>query len=133
MSLSAYLWGIRLFTLLSFSAWTAIIFSVDPRQAGVAGVSLFFVSLFAALTGILTLGVTWFYRKGLGDEGAAHNLGIAFRQAVLLGIFMTLIAFFQYERIFVWWVVLLTFAAILLVEFSFRQFLAHDTQESEIR
>jgi hypothetical protein len=71
MSLSAYLWGIRLFTLFAFFAFFGVIIALDPKETG--GRELFFVSLFALLTGILTLFVTGVYRKALGDVGAAHN------------------------------------------------------------
>lgn len=122
MSLSAYLWGIRLFTLLSFLAFLGVVIALDPEEAGGIGKGLFFISLFAFLTGILTLLVTGVYRKGLGDVGAAHNLGGAFRQAFLLALFALGIVFFRYAGILVWWDVLLLLAAVLLAEFSLRRF-----------
>lgn len=126
MSLSAYLWGIRLFTLLAFSSWVGIVFAVDPEHSGVAGVGLFFMSLFAMLLGFMTLFVTWVYRKGLGGASAAHHLGGAFRQAFLLTLYAVGIVFFQYERILTWWDSLLFLAAVLLVEFSIRRFSRHE-------
>lgn len=122
MSLRSYLWGIRLFTLLSFLAWLGIIIAVDPSAAGRVGMILFFVSLFALLLGCMTLLVTWIYRKALDDTSAAHHLGIAFRQAFLLAAFVLGIVFFQMEGILTWWDSLLLFAATLLLEFSLRQF-----------
>lgn len=121
MSLAAYLWGIRLFTLLSFFAFLGVVIALDPEVAGGAGKGLFFISLFAFLTGILTLFVTGIYRKALGDTGAAHNLGSAFRQAILLALFGIGIVFFRYVGILVWWDALLLLTAILLAEFSFRR------------
>lgn len=84
---------------------------------------LFFASLFAVLTGTLTLSVTWTYRKALGENGAAHHLGSAFRQALLLALYVIGIVFFQYAGILVWWDALLWLAVILLLEFSIRRFL----------
>lgn len=121
MSLSAYLWGIRLFTLLSLSAWLGIVFAVDPEQGGVAGRALFFISFFALLLGFLTLGVTWLYRKVLGEASAAHHLGRAFRQAFLLAAYAEGILFFQYQRILTWWDSLLWLAAIILIEYTLRR------------
>lgn len=123
MSLSAYLWGIRLFTLFAFFAFFGVIIALDPKETG--GRELFFVSLFALLTGILTLFVTGMYRKALGDVGAAHNLGSAFRQAFLIALFGIGIVFFRYAGILVWWDALLLLAAILILEFSFRH-LSHE-------
>jgi len=121
MSLSAYLWGIRLFTLLSLSAWLGIVFAVDPTQANATGIGLFFTSLFAFTLGCMTLFVTWIYRKALGETGTAHHLGTAFRQAFLLSLFCLLVIFFQFQRILTWWDSLLLLATILLIEFSFRK------------
>lgn len=122
MSLSAYFWGIRLFSLFALFAWLAVVFALDPAQTGMVGNILFFTSLLAFLTGLSTLGVTWAYRKALGENGAAHHLGGAFRQAFLLAIFAVGIVFLQFLHILTWWDSLLLLAGILLVELSWRRF-----------
>ncbi len=122
MSLTSYLWGIRLFTLFALSAWLCVVLLLDPGETGGVGIGLFFVSLLAVMIGCLTLCVTWVYRKALGEAGAAHHLSGSFRQALLLSLYALGIAFFQYARILTWWDALLLFAAILLIEFSFRRF-----------
>jgi hypothetical protein len=121
MSLSAYLWGIRLFTLFALFAFLGVIIALDPKETG--GGILFFISLLVFLTGLLTLLVTGMYRKALGDAGAAHNLGSAFRQALLISLYALGIVFFRYAGILLWWDALLFLAVILLTEFSFRRFL----------
>lgn len=131
MSLSAYLWGIRLFTLLALCAWLGIVVAVDPGQGGRTGISLFFVSFFAMCLGFLTLGVTWAYRKALGETSAAHHLGSAFRQAFLLALYAAGISFFQFEKILTWWDSLLLLAAVLLAEFSFRYFSGQQDEKSK--
>ena len=120
MSLSGYLWGIRLFTLLSLCAWLGIVFAVDPDQTGVAGIVLFFLSFFAMLLGFFTLFMTWVYRKGLGEASAAHYLGSAFRQAVLMALYVAGLVFFQFMHVLTWWDALLLLAGVLLVEYSLR-------------
>lgn len=121
MSLSVYLWGIRLFTLLSLCAWFGVVVALDPAQAGAVGLVLFFTSLFAFVLGVMTLFVTGVYRRALGPASAAHHLGGAFRQALLLSLFAIGLVFFQKERILTWWDALLLLAAVLLIEFSFRK------------
>lgn len=121
MSLTAYVWGIRLFTIASFFAWLGVVLLVDPLQAGAMGRGIFAVSFFIFLVGACTLFVTWAYRKGLGEREAVHHLGGAFRQAMLLAILLFGLLLLQYFQMFVWWVGLLFFAAVLLVEFSCRQ------------
>lgn len=122
MSLTSYLWGIRLFTLFALFAWIGVVFFLDPGETGSIGIGLFSVSFFALLTGCLTLFVTWVYRKALGETGAAHHLIGAFRQALLLSSYMLGIVLLQYARILTWWDALLWFAVILLIEFSLRRF-----------
>lgn len=121
MSLSAYLWGIRLFTLLSFLAWWGIIVLVDPTQSGLTGMSLFFTSLFAFVLGVMTLLLTLLYRRVLGVVSATHHLGGAFRQAFLLSMCFVGLVFFQKEQMLTWWDALLLLAATLLIEFSLRK------------
>lgn len=121
MSFSAYVWGIRLLTLLASGAWIGIVLSIDPKQGGSVGRALFFVSFFAMLLGVVTLSVTWAYRKALGDAGAAHHAGSAFRQALLLAVFIAGSAFLQYLRLLTWWDAALFFAIILAVEFTVRR------------
>lgn len=121
MSLSVYLWGIRLFTLLSLSVWLGMVMTIDPLQSGRAGIVFFFTSLFAFVLGITTLFVMWVYRVALGATSAAHHLGGAFRQALLLSCFFVGIIFFQKERILTWWDAALLLAVVLLIEFSLRR------------
>ncbi len=128
MSLSAYLWGIRLFVLLSLAAWFGIVFAIDPAQAGSIGIGLFFVSLFALFLSSLTLFMTWVYRRVLGATSAAHHLGGAFRQALLCSLFLTTLIFFQMKQMLIWWDALLMLALVLLLEFSSRSLFFRDDQ-----
>lgn len=129
MSLTVYLWGIRLFTLLSLCAWLGIVVAVDPTKSGVAGVVLFFTSLFAFTLGVMTLLITSVYRRVLGATSAAHHLGGAFRQAFLLSVFSVGIVFFQKEKILTWWDALLLLAAVLIIEFSLRKIFSYNEQQ----
>ncbi len=119
MSLQVYLWGVRLFTLLSFGAWLGIVVAVNP-DTGLTAEVLFFVSGFAFLLGVMTLIMTALYRRMLG-VGVIHYLGGAFRQSFLLTLFIIGVIFLQKERLLNWWDALLLFSAVLLIEFSLRR------------
>ncbi|MBP7060754.1 MAG: hypothetical protein KBA91_02135 [Candidatus Moranbacteria bacterium] len=121
MSLSVYLWGIRLFTLLAFSVWLGIVLTVDPVQSGSVGLVLFFTSLFAGMLGINILFVTWTYRLALGAAGTIHYLGSAFRQAFLLTFFVVGLILLQRIRVLLWWDALLLLAGVLIMEYSWRK------------
>lgn len=122
MSLGAYLWGIRLFLLLSLCAWAGIIVAVDPYQSGIVGLWLFYASLFGTVLGTMTLFTMWVYRRALGMASAAHHLGGAFRQAFLLSLLLVVGIFLQMEGWLTWWDALLLLSVILLIEFTARRF-----------
>lgn len=42
-------------TLLAWTAWVIVLFNVNPAEAGLTGLLLFFITLGAALVGTLTL------------------------------------------------------------------------------
>ncbi len=65
-------------------------------------------------------GVISVYKKGLGEERAAQHIGAAFRQTLLLTIFLFSNLFLLYRGIWTWWLVLLFLAFILLLEFTAR-------------
>ena len=128
MSLSVYLWGIRLFTLSALLAWIGVVVLLDPEQTGTVGMMIFSVSLFSVCVGVFTLFVTWVYRKGLGDAQTTHHLSGVFRQAILLSFYVCGNIFFQYAGIWTWWVALLFLAVILLIEFSLRRLFNHASE-----
>lgn len=132
MSLFAYLWGIRLFTLFALAAWIGVVMALDPDEAGSVGTVLFFISLFVLLIGVLTLGVTGMYRRALGDTGAAHHLGSAFRQAFLLACLGIGIVYFRYAGVLAWWSAAFLFAAVLLLELSLRRLFVSKHTEKHI-
>jgi len=107
---------------MTLLAWLGVVFFLDPSQTGFVGMIIFSLSLFSLLIGFFLLFVIWVYRKGLGDEVTTRYLMGAFRQAILLALYIMGIIFFQYQNILLWWDALLLFAGILLIEFSFRRF-----------
>lgn len=120
MSLRVFQIGVFTFTLLAFSAWLSVVLTIDPTSAGMPGRILFFSSLFAFLLGVIMEGVISVYKKGLGEERAAQHIGAAFRQTLLLTIFLFSNLFLLYRGIWTWWLVLLFLAFILLLEFTAR-------------
>ena len=120
MSLKAFKWGIFLFMLMALGAWGSVIFSVDPAASGMAGRALFFGSCFAWVMGADILLLLWAYTKGIGEESTVHHLGSVFRQAFLITVFFVGNLFLLYAHVWAWWVSLLFFCFILLLELTFR-------------
>lgn len=121
MTFQILLVGVRFFTVLSFSAWIAILLLVDPDGAGAAGEALFLGSLFSFLSGMFSLSLTALARRFLGDATASASFHSLFRQGVLLSAYIVAILLLSRFGILAWWNASLGFAAALLIEFTARR------------
>ena len=120
MTLKSYLWGIKISTAISFAAWVLVIIQIDPEKTGAAGLALFFVSAMLFLSGMFVLLFTWMKKAVGGDEEIAlTEIGISFRQGILIAILACLLLALQQFRILTWWDGALTVAGILLLELYF--------------
>ena len=119
MTLKAYIWGIRFVTLLSLVAFVFVINFVDPDAAGLAGKLLFYLSLFFVLSGVFNLLLLWLRRKSVNAENAHVNIGLSFRQGILLACFAIGLLILQSFRVLIWWDGLLLLAGIFIIELYF--------------
>lgn len=120
MTLNLYLWGMRLGTILSLAAFGLVVFWIDPEKSGIFSQVIFYLSLFLAFSGILTLFLTWVRRK-LTEETDSNfaYVGISFRQGILLSFLAVALLFLQSFKILTWWDGLLVVAGVFLVELYF--------------
>ncbi len=119
MTLKAYIWGMRIITLLSLTALGTVIFYVNPKSAGIFGIILFYLILFFVLSGIFNLSLLFMRKKLLGKEMMAINVGLSFRQGILLAFFCLIILVLQSYRILIWWDALLVLGGVFLMELYF--------------
>lgn len=119
MTLRSYLWGLRFGTLMSFAALCAVIFLTDPREIGWLAFVLLYVTFFLTSAGMGILFLTWLWRRMARDVTTLGEIGMAIRQGILLGVFVTLLVGMQQARVLVWWDALLVLGAVLLVELFF--------------
>lgn len=119
MTISLYLWGVRIITFFAFLVLVTIIFKIDPESSGWAGVVLFYVILFLTLAGTFILFLTWLRRKISHEKNDLSYLGISFRQGILLSILIVGLLILQSFRWLVWWDGLLFLAGIFLIELYF--------------
>ena len=119
MTLRAYIWGMRVITVLSLCALGAVIAYIDPESSGAFGAVLFYLVSFFVLSGIFNLILLFIRRKLLGNELAAKNIELSFRQGILLAITILGILILQSYRMLIWWDVLLLIAGIFLIELYF--------------
>ncbi len=119
MTVRSYLWGMRLSTLAALAALGAVIFYVDPVRDGFLGQALFYVSLFFSVTGLTTLFLFWLRRHWEINEVVYQNVGISFREGVLLALAVCGMLFLQSFRLLVWWDAGMIIAGVLLIELWF--------------
>lgn len=119
MTIKAYTWGIRFITILSLVAFVFVVKFIDPLLTGAIGKALFYLSLFFVLSGIFNLFLLRLRRKSVDNENAAANIGLSFRQGILLACLAVGLLILQSLRMLVWWDGLLLLAGIFLIEFYF--------------
>lgn len=107
MSLRVFQIGFFIFTILALGSFASVILKVDQETAGIPGKVLFFSSFFALILGIIMEVMITVYKKGLDEERAAYYIGAAFRQSLLLTLFVFINFFLLFREIWVWWLSLL--------------------------
>lgn len=119
MSVRTFLIG-SLFTSVSgWGIWILIINFLDPIQAGFIGLFLFYLALFlsvASTSALLGYAVRRLLKPNLL---AAHVVGPAMRQGILLGIFLDVLLVLQHVRLYRWWVGLSFAVIIIIIEIVF--------------
>lgn len=73
--------------LVSLVSFLGIVLYMDPEVAGIAGVFLFYTTLFLWLAGAMFLGGVYF-KKRKNDAIGSFELGNIFRQSIFLSIIL---------------------------------------------
>lgn len=119
MTVRSYIWAMRLSTLIALVSLGLVIYYVNPSRDGAMGQVLFYVSLFFSLTGLATLFLFWLRRRFTNNETVFINVGISFRQGIIIAIAVSLLFFLQSFRLLVWWDAGLVIVGALLIELWF--------------
>ncbi|PIU79469.1 MAG: hypothetical protein COS72_00325 [Candidatus Moranbacteria bacterium CG06_land_8_20_14_3_00_43_56] len=119
MTIRGYLWGMRFSTFVALVALGLVIFYVNPFRDGILGQTLFYISLFFLITGAATLFLFWLRRRFANNETVYLNVGISFRQGMLVALAVSLMFLLQSFRLLVWWDGGLIVVGALLVELWF--------------
>ncbi len=119
MTLKSYLWSLRIGTVLSLVAWGFVVFFIDPQKSGIPGRFIFYLCFFLVLSGMFILLLTWLKKKSKKEEVALAEVGISFREGILLALLVIILFILQSFRVLVWWDGLLAVAGIFLIELYF--------------
>ena len=123
MTLRQYFFWMILATALCWLGWLSVVWMVDPAEAGVLGLFLFYAALSLALIGsfsVVGLGLRALARR---QEPVSRHAATSFRQSVLLTGLMAGSLALQSRSLLTWWNLLLFVATMTVLEFfliSFR-------------
>lgn len=119
MSLKKYLIFMTTATFICWLAWLIVVFYVNPQEAGFLGFTMFYVSLFLALTGTFSLvgffGRVWFTREAV----IFRHLGISTRHAVWFALLLVCALLLQGSGFLRWWNIFFLVLLFTLLEFFF--------------
>ena len=119
MTLRSYLIGMFISTVFCWVSWILILVYIDPEQTNFIGFFSFYVSLFFAVIGTLTIiGFylrVWFTK----NEVLFAHVVPSFRQAILLALVLVVSLILQAFRLLTWWDGVLLVGSIVLLEFYF--------------
>lgn len=106
-------------TLICWAGFIVVLFRFDPTVSGISAFLFFFVSLFFASWGTLSVsGVLLrllIHRKMLPYQ----HIGISLRQALWFSIMLCMSLFLLMQGLFTWWLILILFIGLLSFEFVF--------------
>lgn len=108
-------------TVGTAAAWLVfwyVVNSLDPEQAGVTGFVAFYLSLFIALTGTLSvMGIVFRVQLRRRHETAFREVRIAFRHGILLGAFGVISLALSAAGWLAWWNFLALLIAVGVIEY----------------
>ena len=87
-------------TLIAWLGFSIVVLSVDPQTTNWVGIGLFYITLLISLSGsgaIIGFIVRFLFLK---HELIARSVLVAFRQAFLIAVMVTIIFFFLAHKIF---------------------------------
>lgn len=106
-------------TLMCWAAFGVVLFRFDPLEAGFAGFVLFFLALFFAVWGSMSLiGVglrVLIRRKTLPYQ----HVGVSLRQALWFSITLCMSLFLLTQGLFTWWIAIALLIALVSFESIF--------------
>lgn len=104
MTLRQYLILMSMATGMCWVAWLAIILSIDPQTASFTIFAFFYLSLFVALIG--TISVIGFIIKRLmikNDEIVFRHVKRTFRQSIIIASLLVLALVLKQKNLLTWW------------------------------
>jgi len=117
MTLKRYLIFLLSIVVVSWAAWSLILFMIDPFLTNWIGVALFYASLFLALLGTASLLGFIIRFVALKQKLAFRVVSDAFRQSFFFASFLLAILFLLSMGLFSWLNILFLISGLSVLEF----------------
>jgi len=122
MTLKQYLILMTLTAIFCWMIWFSVLYLIDPGVAGILGFIFFYLSLFLALAGTLSV-LGLLLRMKFGKEEAVFKTVItSFRQAMMLSLLLISSLFLKSKNLLTWWNVIFLVLAVVVLEFFFMSY-----------
>lgn len=106
-------------TLVVWLIWFFLLFKIDPTVSGWFGFLFFYVTLFSALVGTLTVAGASVRRVFRPDDLVSRQVLVSFRQAVWLSATVVIALFLLSSNLFRLWIISLVIVVFSLIESAF--------------
>ncbi|MFA7681873.1 MAG: hypothetical protein WCX61_02485 [Candidatus Peribacteraceae bacterium] len=113
------LFGIILSAMLSATSLLIVLLRVSPLTAPVQAVIAFFLSMLLTVSTVSTLAFIGLWKiLPIHTWDMGKLISISLRQGILLGIATAVLIVFHLLQLLNWWVALLIYAVVILVELA---------------
>lgn len=99
----AYILPLVAGTVVAAAAFISIVWSVDPFTAGIIPHIFFYLTLFLACSGLLTLVGIWLRKRWIPGV-LVKQLQVSARQAIMIALLITGLLLLQTANLLHWWV-----------------------------
>lgn len=119
MTLKQYLILMSITAVFCWAIWVSVLYLIDPGVAGILGFVFFYLSLFLALAGTLSV-LGLILRMKFGKEEAVFKtVNTSFRQAMMLSFLIIGSLFLKSKNLLTWWNIVFLILALTVIEFFF--------------
>lgn len=102
MTLKKYLWAMFILTAVCWGIFLFVVGLVDPLATNWLGFLLFYLAIFASLSGTIAI-IGFLFRFVVKRKELAFNsVKVAFRQSFLFSLFITLLLVLKAAALFNW-------------------------------
>jgi len=103
---------------MAWGGWFFVLYTIDPQEAGVLSLVLFYLTLFMAMVGTLAvIGVVYRRQRMSQVQLMIREVKIAFRHALMLSLALITSLILSAQGLLTWWNFLALFIGVGVAEY----------------